>query len=218
MTPGPLRRPGVFIITGGDVYNSSAIGQHEERKNTMKRLISAFIIVSILAIGLVTVASADPKKDPPGQGPCSHGYTGKPCKEDPQPDKGKDCEEHGPKEGGVNEDHCSPSTPTTPVTTPVTTPTVPTVTTTVTVPTVVTTPEVTTTPDVPEVIIIVPDVEVIVVPVPQIVTVPAPVVAPPVVVIPAPAPAAPPRVVAPPVVPAQPFSPPRAGDGGLLGQ
>jgi hypothetical protein len=42
---------------------------------------------------------------PPGQDPCSHGATNKPCKPDPQPNHGKDCLHHG-KKGGVNEDHC----------------------------------------------------------------------------------------------------------------
>lgn len=37
---------------------------------------------------------------------CDHGATGKPCKDDPQPDHGKDCEKHG-NHGGINEDHCS---------------------------------------------------------------------------------------------------------------
>lgn len=54
--------------------------------------------------GAVTVA-ADPPDGPPGQDECSHGNSDKPCREDPQPDHGKDCEEHG-NNGGINEDHC----------------------------------------------------------------------------------------------------------------
>ena len=34
-----------------------------------------------------------------------HGATGKPAKDDPNPDKGKDCVQHG-NHGGINEDHC----------------------------------------------------------------------------------------------------------------
>ena len=41
---------------------------------------------------------------PPGQGEASTA-TGKPCRDDPQPEHGKDCEAHG-NQGGVNEDHC----------------------------------------------------------------------------------------------------------------
>lgn len=37
---------------------------------------------------------------------CAHGATKKPCKEDPQPTKGKDCLRHG-NWGGINEDHCA---------------------------------------------------------------------------------------------------------------
>lgn len=40
---------------------------------------------------------------------CDHGASGKPCKDDPEPDHGKDCETHG-NHGGVNEDHCGEST------------------------------------------------------------------------------------------------------------
>ena len=53
--------------------------------------------------------AAPPENGPPGQGECGHGNSQKPCKEDPQPDKGKDCEEHGNK-GGENEDHCAGET------------------------------------------------------------------------------------------------------------
>jgi hypothetical protein len=47
---------------------------------------------------------------PPGQDACDHGlgdWNGNagPCTYDPQPARGKDCEEHG-NNGGVNEDHC----------------------------------------------------------------------------------------------------------------
>lgn len=51
---------------------------------------------------------------------CDHGNTGKDCKPDPQPDHGKDCDEHG-NHGGVNEDHCLPTSTTTTMTVPPTT-------------------------------------------------------------------------------------------------
>jgi hypothetical protein len=70
---------------------------------------------------------------PPGQGECEHGNSGKPCRDDPQPEHGKDCEAHG-NQGGVNEDHCggvtAPEPP--PLTTTVTTMTTTTTTTTTT--------------------------------------------------------------------------------------
>lgn len=65
---------------------------------------------------------------------CDHGHTGKPCKPDPQPDHGKDCEHHG-NHGGINEDHCQSTTttivpPTTTTTAPPSEPTTTTTTTT----------------------------------------------------------------------------------------
>jgi hypothetical protein len=50
---------------------------------------------------------------------CDHGNSHKPCRPDPQPTHGKDCETHG-NHGGINEDHCSGDSTTTtqpPVTT-----------------------------------------------------------------------------------------------------
>jgi hypothetical protein len=74
----------------------------------------------VLALGVMTggvagfAAPSAPPTAPPGQGECSHGNTGKPCKPDPQPDQGKDCETHGNDGvGGVNEDHCLGTSPTT---------------------------------------------------------------------------------------------------------
>jgi hypothetical protein len=86
------------------------------------------LAISMIALGLVAAswvagASAQQPPAPPGQGPCSHGNTGKDCKPDPS-SNGKDCDLHG-NNGGVNEDHCLATTTTTDV--------------------VVTTPEVTTT-------------------------------------------------------------------------
>lgn len=73
-------------------------------------------LVSLLVLcSLALCSSAYATNDPPGRDPCSHGATGKQCKPDPQPDRGKDCEKHG-RNGGVNEDHCAPAPP--PVVTP----------------------------------------------------------------------------------------------------
>ena len=65
------------------------------------------IVMGTLGFALsgVAVAGNGNPPSPPGQDECQHGNSGKPCKDDPQPDKGKDCEEHG-NQGGVNEDHC----------------------------------------------------------------------------------------------------------------
>jgi len=77
----------------------------------VKRLAIISALVALAALGVfASVALADKPPSPPGQGPCEHGNSQKPCKDDPQPDKGKDCEEHGPKNGGVNEDHCKGET------------------------------------------------------------------------------------------------------------
>jgi len=76
----------------------------------MKKQLATFalaILVGVLgfAVSGVAVAGNGKPPSPPGQDECEHGNTAKPCKDDPQPDKGKDCEEHG-NQGGVNEDHC----------------------------------------------------------------------------------------------------------------
>jgi len=74
----------------------------------------------VLALGVMTggvagfAAPSAPPTAPPGQGDCSHGNTGKVCKPDPQPEQGKDCDTHGNDGiGGVNEDHCLGTSPTT---------------------------------------------------------------------------------------------------------
>jgi hypothetical protein len=96
----------------------------------MKKLIVIAAMIAAFGLGgaAAFAASTDKPPSPPGQEECGHGNTGKPCKEDPQPDKGKDCEAHG-NQGGVNEDHCkeettpTETTPTTPTETTPTTPT-----------------------------------------------------------------------------------------------
>jgi hypothetical protein len=76
----------------------------------MKKQLVTFalaILVGALGFAVSGVALADNGKPPapPGQDQCEHGNALKPCKDDPQPEKGKDCQEHG-NQGGVNEDHC----------------------------------------------------------------------------------------------------------------
>src|ERR1700752_1112350 len=111
------------------------------------------LAIACIALGTIFVAASPvlAAKDDPHQEEtdgCDHGHTGKDCKPDPQPDHGKDCDEHG-NHGGVNEDHCAPTTTTTqpptttktkpPTTTPPRVPETPTTTTeppTVTIPTV----------------------------------------------------------------------------------
>ena len=78
------------------------------------------LCVGVLGFGASGIAVAGNGNPPPGQGECGHGNSDKPCKDDPQPDKGKDCEEHG-NSGGVNEDHCNGQTTPTETTTTETT-------------------------------------------------------------------------------------------------
>jgi hypothetical protein len=101
-------------------------------------------ILFVAGVGTAAASGNGKPGSPPGQGECEHGNSGKPCRDDPQPEHGRDCEHHG-NQGGVNEDHCggapAPEPPTTTVTTP------PTTTTTTT--TVVTTPSAPPTPTTP---------------------------------------------------------------------
>ena len=73
----------------------------------MKKLMLIFGMVAAFALGgaAAFAGNSDKPASPPGQGDCEHGNSQKPCRDDPQPDRGKDCEEHG-NQGGVNEDHC----------------------------------------------------------------------------------------------------------------
>jgi hypothetical protein len=78
----------------------------------------AAVMAGLLFAGVgVSAALADPgngpPSSPPGQGECEHGNSGQECKPDPQPEHGKDCEDHG-NLGGVNEDHCLGTTDSTP--------------------------------------------------------------------------------------------------------
>jgi hypothetical protein len=78
----------------------------------MKRILAAVGIAMILTgVGAVTIPAFAGNGNPhhEQQDGCDHGNTGKPCKPDPQPSHGKDCETHG-NHGGINEDHCSGTT------------------------------------------------------------------------------------------------------------
>jgi hypothetical protein len=118
------------------------------------------IAAMIAAFGLGTAAAfaatSDKPPSPPGQPECEHGNSQAQCKDDPNPDHGKDCEAHG-NQGGQNEDHCkNESTPTettptetTPTTPTQTTPTTPTETTPTTPTETTPTTPTTTTPTTP---------------------------------------------------------------------
>jgi hypothetical protein len=90
----------------------------------MKKLMILAAMVAAFGIGgaAAFAASAEKPPSPPGQGDCEHGNTQKQCKDDSQPEHGKDCEEHG-NSGGVNEDHCKNETTPTETTPTETTPT-----------------------------------------------------------------------------------------------
>ena len=78
----------------------------------MKKRVALFVLTVALGVlgftaaSVAVAATQTPPGTPPGQGECAHGNSGKPCRDDPQPGNGKDCQEHGNK-GGVNEDHCA---------------------------------------------------------------------------------------------------------------
>ena len=115
------------------------------RKYLATALLAVLTGVLGFAVSGVAVAGvSDKPSSPPGQEECEHGNAAKPCKDDPQPDKGKDCETHG-NNGGVNEDHCNGVETTTTDTT--TTDTTTTDTTTTDTTTTDTTPQTTTRTD-----------------------------------------------------------------------
>jgi len=114
----------------------------------MKKLLLALAVMATVALPMTAVMADPPPGGPPGQGECEHGNSGQTCVPDPQPTHGQDCEEHGPNEGGVNEDHCEGGTTSTTTIPPVTT-----TTTTTTGP-----PPVTTTTEVPPTVTTVPPV------------------------------------------------------------
>jgi hypothetical protein len=78
------------------------------------------LAAGILVYGAVALATATEETPSEQLDGCDHGASEKPCRPDPQPDRGKDCEVHGRVKvggsvGGINEDHCSSVTTTTTV-------------------------------------------------------------------------------------------------------
>jgi len=73
----------------------------------MKRFLLIAGMVAAFGLGSAAAyaATSDKPPAPPGQGECEHGNSQKPCKDDPQPTHGKDCENHG-NSGGVNGGAC----------------------------------------------------------------------------------------------------------------
>ena len=95
---------------------------HQPGKESMKKHLATLLLAVVIGVlgfavsGVAVAGVSDKPPSPPGQGECEHGNSAKPCKDDPQPDKGKDCEVHG-NNGGVNEDHCTGDETTPPETT-----------------------------------------------------------------------------------------------------
>lgn len=78
----------------------------------MKKIAAALIVAGIGLFAVTPAIAAPGNPHQEEQDGCDHGHTGKPCRPDPQPTKGKDCVKHG-KHGGINEDHCAGTTNTT---------------------------------------------------------------------------------------------------------
>ena len=74
---------------------------------SIKRIAGTVLVAGILTFGampmLATSAVAAPHSEQ--MDGSDHGNANKPARQDPQPDKGKDCMDHG-NWGGENEDHC----------------------------------------------------------------------------------------------------------------
>jgi hypothetical protein len=63
-------------------------------------------LVLLIVVATLTAPAAKVSADPLGNdGACEHANSQAECREDPQPDHGKDCEAHGANLDG-NEDHC----------------------------------------------------------------------------------------------------------------
>jgi cell division septation protein DedD len=92
----------------------------------MKRIVLTILGALLVAHGGVAAVAADhgngKGNGPPATVPgspgddCSHGNSGKDCRPDPQPEHGKECDDHGNARG--NEDHCGPVDTTPDETTP----------------------------------------------------------------------------------------------------
>jgi hypothetical protein len=78
----------------------------------MKKLFTIVAMLTAFGAGGAMAAAATADKPPSNPGSpadnCSHGNSDQACKDDPQPDHGKDCEDHGNARG--NEDHCVDTT------------------------------------------------------------------------------------------------------------
>lgn len=72
---------------------------------SIRRCAGRLLLAAVLTVGVAPAAFANPHWNQLDG--CTHGASGKPCRPDPQPSKGKDCQSHG-NWGGVNEDHCAP--------------------------------------------------------------------------------------------------------------
>ena len=90
----------------------------------MKKLIMLGAMIAVFGLGTAAAlaGTSDRPPSPPGQPDCEHGNSQKPCKDDPQPEHGNECDEHG-NLGGQNEDHCKNETTPTDTTPTPTTPT-----------------------------------------------------------------------------------------------
>ena len=75
---------------------------------SIKRIAGTIMVAGILTFGAMPLvassATAAPGHSEQMDG-SDHGNSNKPAREDPQPNKGKDCMKHG-NWGGINEDHC----------------------------------------------------------------------------------------------------------------
>lgn len=77
---------------------------------SIRKLATRTLLAGALALGTAPMAlslayagTGNPHSEQ--QDGCDHGNSNKPCKDDPQPNRGKDCMNHG-NWGGQNEDHC----------------------------------------------------------------------------------------------------------------
>src|SRR5919106_5728279 len=105
-----------------DSRGKHAAPQRDERHSMARLRLHAakgFALAGLLIAGVGASAAlaspSDPGGGPPSTVPgspgddCSHGNSDKDCKPDPQPEHGKDCEDHGNARG--NEDHCDAAPP-----------------------------------------------------------------------------------------------------------
>src|SRR5207249_10131212 len=84
---------------------------------TIRILLLAAATIALACAGATAAIAQGPPTAPPGHSgdnpgspgdDCSHGASGKTCKDDPQPEHGNECADHGNASG--NEDHCGVTT------------------------------------------------------------------------------------------------------------